>query len=138
VTNGLNEVETAALAVIRRAPRDFGELFREVSEHPRLRRHGMGDVQFAAAVRHLTPLVRFEERPGSAGALRASKGGSGGPFEAPHVIHITQTGRDVVAGDTDWLGVKPIDTWLGGVRLLEGRPLWRWNGARGRLVSSPT
>src|SRR4030095_1728212 len=82
VTNGLNEVETPALPVIRRGPRDFGELFREVSEHPRLRRHGMGDVQFAAAVRRLTPLVHFEERPGGAAALRASQGGLGGAVGA--------------------------------------------------------
>ena len=135
--NGLNEVETATLAVVRRGPRDFSELFREVSVHPRVRRHGMGDVQFAAAVRGLTPLVRLEERHGSAGAIRVDKGGLGGPFEAPHVIDITQLGRDVAAGDTDWLGVKPIDTWLGGVRLAEGRPLWRWDGSFGRLVRSP-
>jgi len=134
VANGLNEVETATLAVVRRGPRDFGELFREVSEHPRVRRHGMGDIQFAAAVRGLTPLVRLEERHGSAGALRTSKGGLGGPFEAPRVIDITQVGRDVVAGDTDWLGVRSIDTWLGGARLAAGRPIWRWDGARGRLV----
>jgi hypothetical protein len=60
VTNGLNELETATLAALRRAPRDFGDLFREVSAHPRVRRHGMGDVQFAAAVRGLTPLLRIE------------------------------------------------------------------------------
>jgi hypothetical protein len=53
-------------------------------------------------------------------------------------MEITQTGRDVAAGDTDWLGVRPIDTWLGGARLVEGRPLWRWDAPRGRLVSSPT
>jgi hypothetical protein len=34
VTNGLNEVETAALAVLRRGPRRFGELFRNVSGAP--------------------------------------------------------------------------------------------------------
>ena len=60
----------------------------------------------------------------------------GGPFETPHVMDITQLGRDVVAGDTDWLSVRPIDTWLGGIRLLAGRPLWRWDAARGRLVAS--
>jgi hypothetical protein len=142
VANGLNEVETATLAALRRGPREFPALFREVRAHPRVRRHGMGDVQFAAAVRGLAPLLRFEdrpgfeERPGSAGALQASKGGWGGPFEAPHLIQITQLGRDVVSGDTDWLSVRPIDTWLGGVRLLAGRPLWRWDGARGRLVPS--
>ena len=136
VANGLNEVETATLAVLRRGSREFPALFREVTAHPRVRRHGMGDVQLAGAVRGLVPLLQIEERPGSAGALRASKGGLGGPFEAPHVMDITQLGRDVVAGDTDWLSVRPIDTWLGGVRLLAGRPLWRWDAARGRLVAS--
>lgn len=120
VANGLNEVESATLAALRRAPRDFAELFREVSAHPRVRRHGMGDVQFAAAVRGLTPLVRVL----GADVMQAE-------------LEITQTGRDVVAGDADWLGVRPIDTWLGGVRLADGRPLWRWDGAFGRLVRSP-
>jgi hypothetical protein len=119
LANGLNELETATLAVLRRAPRHFAELFREVSAHPRIRRHGMGDIQFAAAVRGLTPLVR---------AI------GGDVMEAE--LEITQAGRDVVAGDTDWLGLRPIDTWLGGVRLVEGAPLWRWDGARGRLVSA--
>jgi len=58
VTNGLNELESATLAALRREPRDFGALFRDVTAHPRVRRHGMGDVQFAAAVRGLAPLVR--------------------------------------------------------------------------------
>ena len=120
VANGLNEVETATLAVLRRGPRAFGELFREVSAHPRVRRHGMGDTQFAAAVRGLTPLLRVL---------------GGDVMQAE--MEITQTGREVVAGDADWLGVRPIDTWLGGVRLVEGRPLWRWDGAFGRLVRSP-
>jgi len=120
VANGLNEVETATLAVLRRGPRDFGDLFREVSAHPRVRRHGMGDVQFSAAARGLAPLLRV----------------LGGEITQAE-LEITQVGRDVVAGDTDWLSVRPIDTWLGGVRLAEGRPLWRWDGARGRLVRSP-
>ena len=120
VANGLNELETATLAALRRGPRDFGELFREVRRHPRVRRHGLGDVQFAACVRGLDPLVRL----------------IGG--DVMHAeVEITQLGRDVVAGDVDWLSVRPIDAWLGGVRLVEGRPLWRWDGARGRLVPSP-
>jgi Domain of unknown function (DUF1835) len=120
LANGLNELETATLAALRRGPRDFGELFREVRRHPRVRRHGLGDVQFAACVRGLDPLVRL----------------IGG--DVMHAeVEITQLGRDVVAGDVDWLSVRPIDTWLGGVHLVEGRPLWRWDGARGRLVPSP-
>jgi hypothetical protein len=51
-------------------------------------------------------------------------------------VEMTERGRDVVAGDVDWLGVRPIDTWLGGVHLAPGARLWRWDGARGRLVES--
>jgi hypothetical protein len=119
VANGLNEVETATLAVLRRGSQDFRALFREVSAHPRVRRHGIGDVQLAAAARGLDPLLRV----------------SGGDVMQAE-FEITELGREVVAGGTDWLGVRPIDTWLGGVHLAPGRPLWRWDGARGRLVPS--
>jgi hypothetical protein len=117
VVNGLNEVETAALAVLRRGPRRFGDLFREVGAHPRGRGHGMGDVQFAGCLRGLEPLVSI-----------------GGREVTVAELEITQVGRDVVAGDRDRLDVRPLDTWLGGVHLTGGRPSWRWDGARGRLM----
>jgi len=119
VANGLNEVETAALTVLRRGPRAFGDLFREVTAHPRVRRHGMGDIQFAACVRGLAPLVD-------------AIGGEAASAD----LEITRIGRDVVAADRDRLEIQPIDTWLGGVHLRGDRPRWRWDGARGRLVAA--
>lgn len=120
VANGLNEVETTALAALRRGPRDFDELFREVSGHPRVRRHGMGDRQFAAYLRRLTPLVTVA-----------------GDDMMTAELAITRLGRDVVAGERDWCEIQPLDTWLGGVHLRGDRPRWRWDGARGRLVTAP-
>jgi hypothetical protein len=114
VGNGLNEVESVALEVLRRGPRRFDELFRAVSTHSHVRDHGMGDVQFTACVRRLTPLV-------STGS---------------DMVEITPRGRAVAAGDEDWLSIQPIDRWLGGVHLRGDRPLWRWDGARERLVAS--
>jgi hypothetical protein len=119
LANGLNEVETAALAALRRGPRDFGTLFGEVGRQSRVRRHGMGDVQFAACLRGLDPLVRLD---------------GGDVMHAD--VEMTERGHDVVAGDVDWLSVRPIDTWLGGVHLVAGGRLWRWDGSRGRLVES--
>jgi hypothetical protein len=119
VANGLNEVETAALAVLRRGPRPFGDLFRDVTAHLRVRRHGMGDVQFAACVRGLAPMV-------------SAIGGEAASAD----LEITPIGRDVVAGDRDRLEIQSIDTWLGGVHLRGDRPRWRWDGARGRLVTA--
>ena len=108
VATGLNEVESAALDVLHRGPRGFGALFGEVGTDGRVRRHGMGDVQFAAYLRGLAPLV---SRDGDE-------------------LAITARGRAVAAGEEDWLGVQPLDTWLGGVHLRPGRPPWRWDGAR--------
>ncbi|HEU4370275.1 MAG TPA: hypothetical protein VFV05_18795, partial [Methylomirabilota bacterium] len=120
VATGLSEVETAALAVLQqRGPHAFADLFREVTAQPAVRHHGMGDLQFAACVRGLGPLV------------------SAAPGELARAqLDITGLGRDVVAGERDRLAIQPIDTWLGGVHLRGDRPRWRWDGARGRLVAA--
>jgi hypothetical protein len=117
VANGLNEVETVALETLRAGRRRFGELFREVIADPRVRSHGMGDTQFTAILRTLTPLVD------AAGddLMQAS-------------FDLTSRGASVLAGREDWLRIHAIDTWLGGVHLSRGRPLWRWDGVANRLV----
>jgi hypothetical protein len=121
VATGLNEIETATLETLDRGAKAFGDLFRTVTEDPRTRRHGMGDVQFAAYVRGLAPLVSISNADVTAGE-----------------VGVTALGREVLAGRRDWLSVRAIDVWLGGVHLEGVRPRWRWDGARRRLVESPT
>ena len=116
---GLNEVETATLDTLDRGAKVFGELFRLVTADPRTRPHGMGDVQFAACVRGLTPLVSISRADVTAAE-----------------VAVTALGREVLAGRRDWLSVRAIDAWLGGVHLQGDRPRWRWDGARRRLVES--
>jgi hypothetical protein len=120
VANGLNELQAAVLAALSRGRRRFGELFQEVTARPHLRRHGMGDLQFAACLRGLRRLVSITGED----ILTAE-------------IDITAQGRDVEAGEADWLALHPIDTWLGGVHLYQGGLLWRWDGAQARLVTAP-
>jgi hypothetical protein len=114
---GLNEVETVTLETLRAGRCSFGELFREVNAHPRVRPHGMGDTQFAAILRGLPPLVDVAGDD----VMQAS-------------FDLTPRGAAVLAGQEDWLRIHAIDTWLGGVHLSRGRPLWRWNGVASRLV----
>jgi hypothetical protein len=45
-------------------------------------------------------------------------------------LAITQTGRDVLQGVTDWLSLQPPLRWLGGVRIDPSTPNWRWDEAR--------
>jgi hypothetical protein len=119
VVTGLNEVETATLASLERGSMRFGELFRAVTADPRGARHGMGDVQFAACVRGLVPLVSM----------------SGVDVTAAEIA-VTALGRQVLAGRRDWPSVRALDVWLGGVHLEGDRPRWRWDGARRQLVES--
>jgi hypothetical protein len=117
--DGLNEVEAATLDALERGAKRFGDLFRAVTTDARGRRHGMGDVQFAASVRGLVPLVSLS----GADATSAK-------------IAVTALGREVRSGRRDWLDVRAIDVWLGGVHLKGDRPRWRWDGADRRLVES--
>jgi hypothetical protein len=121
VATGLNEIETAPLETLERGTKTFGELFRSVTADPRTRQHGMGDVQLAAYVRGLTPLVSISNADVTAAE-----------------IAVTALGREVLAGRRDWLSVRAIDVWLGGVHLEGHRPRWRWDGARRQLVEPPT
>jgi hypothetical protein len=111
--------ETATLASLERGPMRFGKLFRAVTADPRGARHGMGDVQFAACVRGLTPLVSV----------------SGVDVTAAEIA-MTALGREVLAGRRDWPSVRALDVWLGGVHLEGDRPRWRWDVTRRQLVDS--
>jgi hypothetical protein len=117
VANGLSEVEQAVLGALAEAPRHFDALFRGLQAQPGIRRHGMGDVQLAARVRDLGPLVAVD-----------------GPTVTRARLSPTRLGLDVLEGRRDALEVRPLDDWLGGVRLTADRPGWRWDGACQRLV----
>jgi hypothetical protein len=41
-------------------------------------------------------------------------------------IHLTDRGRDVLAGRADHVAINGIDRWMGGVHVTDGR--WRWTG----------
>jgi hypothetical protein len=45
-------------------------------------------------------------------------------------LTITQTGREVLRGVTDWLSLQPPVRWLGGVRIDPSTPNWRWDETR--------
>jgi hypothetical protein len=113
--HGLNETETATLRALVRGPRPFAELFRDVTQAPAHRRHGMGDVQYAAFVRELRPLIAVDD--------------VATPFSTWRVT-LTHLGADVLDGRLDGLAPRTLDRWLGGVHLRPGALCWRWDGAQ--------
>ena len=114
-SRGIDEVETTTLATLAHGPRAFAELFRAVTRAPAHRGHGMGDVQYAAVLRDLTPLITME------------------PADAPFAewrVALSADGAEVLDGRLDGLVPRALDRWLGGVHLRAGAPGWRWDGAR--------
>lgn len=51
----------------------------------------------------------------------------------PVTFQATSIGMAVVCGKKDWLSLKPIDRWVGGLHL-RGSKVWRWNPFRRRVV----
>ncbi|HEX3178290.1 MAG TPA: hypothetical protein VHZ49_16560 [Methylomirabilota bacterium] len=113
-THGLDDTELSTLHALGIGPRTFGELFATVVRRD-LAQYGMGDVQYAAALRDLEPLVAIDD---------ASR-----PF-ADWRLSLTATGDDVLGERLDGLAPRAIDRWLGGVHLRPGGRMWRWDGSR--------
>jgi hypothetical protein len=53
------------------------------------------------------------------------------PF--PRIATLTDAGRQVLAGITDYLSLAPTGRWGGGVRIAPGHAAWRFDEAAGRL-----
>ena len=47
---------------------------------------------------------------------------------------LTDFGRQLLAGEADWVGTNGIDQWRGGVRLSGKGPVWRWSAEDDRPV----
>jgi hypothetical protein len=50
-------------------------------------------------------------------------------------LTITPLGRAVLAGDVDWMSLRPPERWVGGVVIRPDQPCWRWNPTVDRAVS---
>ena len=48
-------------------------------------------------------------------------------------VTASETGRQVLAGERDWVELNGIDRWLGGVHLCGDEAQCRWDEAAGRL-----
>jgi hypothetical protein len=122
-SDGLSRSERQILHALREGAGTFEEVFRATQRMEE--RVYMGDASFDRILRELAapprPLLRFE--PGGA-PPRGSR------------IALTPTGREVLDGKDDWVRIRGIDRWLGGVLLQGVEAAWRWEPETGRLVRS--
>ena len=122
VGNGLGSVENRLLKLIAGGSTDFATLFPQFDDKPP--RFGFGDSQVLYALRYLAsravPVITMTETNET-------------PPKATFTI--TPAGQNVLSGKVDDTTVNDPDFWLGGVHLTKEN-LWRWDEARGEIISS--
>ena len=114
--DGLSRSERQILQTVETAPASPGDAFAQAAG--REERIFMGDLTFwtiverLASVRHPPIALDVQPRPGRlpAGTMR-----------------LTEVGRDILRGRSDYVALNGIDRWMGGTQLTT--PLsWRWTG----------
>lgn len=121
VGTGLSLTEYLTLQILDEKPLTFGELFHSLhAEREPL--PFLGDSMFHHIVSEMgrAALPVFTRVP------------AGNPFH--DLLSITDAGRDVLRGATDWLSLLPPSRWVGGVRIAAGGSNWRWDEARQDVV----
>ncbi len=135
ICNGLSRTERQILEVLSRGPLKPAVLFCE--EQNLEERVFMGDATFWRYVAGLSggrqPLVEVE----GIGVFSVPTGF--GPYSREfldQVIYITDRGREVLCERDDWVHIKGVDRWLGGVHLVGAELPWRWDQEQQRLVET--
>jgi hypothetical protein len=125
VAGGLARSERQILRALASGPKTFPELFRATQAMEE--RVYMGDLPFHRILRELAlpprPLIRLD--PGAQATLRSLR------FLQ---IALTASGREVLDGRDDWVRIRGIDRWLGGVHLQGAEAAWRWDAETGRAL----
>ncbi len=130
--DGLSRSERQALVAIEDGAETLGETYR-LAHHEREERIFLGDTVFASYLERMSvgqpALVLFAD--GS--TIRAPRSEAEAEGFWASRARLTSLGREVLAGEQDWLQVHPIDRWLGGVHLTPGH-LWRFDRAQGEVT----
>jgi hypothetical protein len=123
--DGLSRTERSILEVLAEGRRSPIELFMALQRMEES--VFMGDTSYWRIVRGLergpSPLVRID----AVGGRQALPDGT---------VEITDAGRSVLAGTSDWVIMAGVDRWHGGVHLVGHSVPWRWDRMRARLVTS--
>ncbi len=124
ITNGLGEIEHSALELVDRGCHNFEKLFPKFASSKAV--YGLGDSQLWMSILDLTrgekPLMMSE------GEAEAHEISFATNFE------LTDTGKAVLRGESDFIKINGIDKWLGGVRLQGRDDMFRWDAVNERLI----
>ncbi len=97
----------------RTAGRTFGALTRHYEPLPFL-----GDLMFL----HILMQMQKAEQP----VITVETGAESGRWPTWR-LSVTPLGESVLAGEVDFLSLNPPTRWVGGVRIVSGEAVWRWD-----------
>lgn len=116
--NGLSLTQTLLLQILSRQPATVGDMWRvlqtDLEPLPFL-----GDTMF----------LHILDEMGRANAAVYERSVVDPDRRFSDRLAITQIGREVLRGATDWLSLHPPIRWVGGVRIDPSTPNWRWDEA---------
>ncbi|MCM3748830.1 sigma-70 family RNA polymerase sigma factor [Paenibacillus pasadenensis] len=128
--NGLGRIEQTTLEIAASGIQSPYELFQQVGNQ--LNVFGLGDLEFWYR------LKKMATEPCSLLHIQGLEAFPDFKHEAPSfqncIITLTELGREVLGGDKDWIALKEIDDWFGGIHLQDGKISWRWDTACNKLV----
>ncbi len=124
--NGLSLTQLLALEAVREGAQTGGDIFRQLvlETEPRV---FLGDLMFFA---ELNLLVKAARPP-----LEVLTSNQQQPWPKRRVT-LTEDGEKLLAGELDWSECGAAERWVGGVRLPENGPWWRWSMTAGNLQLS--
>jgi len=132
--NGLSRAEQQLLEAIAGGKSTFGEAFRYAGE--REERIYCGDMSAASYLERLSrgpePLVVYP----SGERVNAPRTESEAKAFRDAELAVTVAGRDVLAGERDWITMGGSDRWLGGVHLNGSDAGWRWDARVRRVIEA--
>lgn len=134
--NGLARSEQQILEAVAQKPLSFSQLFRRTGN--REERIYCGDATMARYIqrmsRHPHPLL-LHPTGETIAAPRHSEDSSA--FRNSEIA-LTETGREVLSGNRDWIDLGGTDRWIGGIHLDRGAASWRWDVDSRSVVTRKT
>jgi hypothetical protein len=132
--NGLGRIENRALQLIDQGRHGFTDLFRHFGDAEPI--YGFGDAQFCLALLRVAgarkSLLTIENNANQRIDEQGQKALT--PERVRHTgLELSEFGRSVLKGETDFVMLNGIDIWLGGVHLHDPNNLWRWHESSRRL-----
>ncbi|MBP0443213.1 DUF1835 domain-containing protein [Roseomonas sp. SSH11] len=124
--DGLGLSERLILQILAGAPRSVGQVFSDLMmEHEPL--PWMSDLILLSIVEDM----RKAEPSVLEGAFEGED-----RYWAKERLALTPQGHAVLAGQADWLSLRPPPRWLGGVLVPGAAPCWRWDEASATVVKA--